>query len=234
MSRLALLLLVALVSLGAPGCASPVRFDAEDSTPLVERPALPVPVRLGIVRYEGRHQVLHDMVRTALSHDLNFTHIRDVAPGERPVDVDYVVDLSYEAEPNARWYNSLIAFPGFLVFAQHWAGLRWDLGITTRGRLLRARTGTEASDFVRRDDHHLAYTSPGYAISIGMGWFGLLFPPAAVSPLVSGIVAATVDGQALKYLRLFHRSHAGWNWARRVAYLIADRIERDLGPAGPQ
>src|SRR5690606_32462712 len=33
----------------ASGCASPITFSAEGSSPAVTRPALPVPVRLGVV-----------------------------------------------------------------------------------------------------------------------------------------------------------------------------------------
>lgn len=222
----------------ASGCASPITFSPEGSSPAVVRPALPVPVRLGVVSDSfseaDRYASLHRMVMTALGHDLNFAEVREVEPGARPHDLDYVVELAYEVETDARWYNALIAFPGFLAFAPHWAGLQWDFDVTTTGHLRRVRTGLEAAPFVRRDEHLLRYTSAGYGVAIGMGWAGLIFPPALASPIATGIVAACSDQQGYRYRALFERSQAGWAWAQRVGHLIAEQIERDLGPTGPQ
>ena len=60
-------------------------------------------------------------------------------------------ELDYALETSTRKRNLFTCFPGFLIFAQHWYGLRWGFDVTTRARLVRVRPGTEVGRFTRRD-----------------------------------------------------------------------------------
>ncbi len=155
---------------GSDGGASPVTFDAEGSSPPVRQPRLPLPVKLGVRQYEGPEPELHRAVVKALRHDPNFAEVRQVPPDASTRDLDYLVELDFELETNAKGYNFLICFPGFIVFAQHWYRLRWDFDITTRARLLRTREGTEVGRFIRRDDHEMAHTGGGATFATNVGW----------------------------------------------------------------
>lgn len=232
------LLALPFLLLSLNGCASApmgIAWDPDDSTPAGEVTRLPLPVRLAVRPASSKYFGFHQVVLTALRTSSNFSQVEVTGHPSLEKEFDFVVDLEYLLETNARWYNGLIMFPGFAILAPHWVSLRWDFDVTTKLKLLRARDGTELGRAVRRDGHEIAYTSPGYGVAADMGFLGILFLPAFGSPLFGGLVTMFTDSQPLKYRYRFYQSPAGREWGSRVANLIATRIETSLNAGrGPK
>jgi len=226
-------LVPALLLLAAAGCTAPVTYLEEDSSAPVERVVLPVPLRLGVESYMGDHDALFNQALKALRQDINFDSVKVIRPGSRPSGLDYVVALDFALEGDARFHNLFTAFPGFIIFAQHWIGLHWELAVTSDLRITTPRDGLEAARLTRTDVFRLKDTPSGLSMAINAGWAGLLFPPAAVAPLIAGFAAAFMDGHALELAPRVMSSRHGWDWAKRIGHMIALTAHADLQP-GPE
>lgn len=226
MSRLVPLLLLLL----STGCTAPVAYLAEDSTPAPERVVLPVPIRLGVEAYMGDHDPLFNQVLKALRQDINFDSVKVVRPGSRPSGLDYVVGLDFTLEGDARFHNLFTAFPGFVIFAQYWIGLHWELAITSEVRMVTPRDGLETARIVREDVFRIQDAPSGLSMAINAGWAGIVFPPAVLAPLIAGFAAAFMDSHALELVGKLQGSRHGWDWAKRIGHAIALAARADLGP----
>jgi hypothetical protein len=226
--RLALPL--ALLVILATGCNTGhrgVSWDEDDSSPEVAQVRLPLPVRLGVRTHFDQHSGLHRVVLDALRRSPNFEVIQQAFRKGRKGRLDYVVELSYKVETGAKLYNFLTCFPGFVVLAPWWAQLRWDFDITTRIRLVRPGDSPVA-DLSRRDAFDLAFTDSTYSLACNIGFVGILFWPAASSPLGTGVVSAFYNGQPWAYRVRLYRSLAAQVWGDRLSNTIASRVEADL------
>lgn len=221
----------ALGVVASTGCATGhkgVLWEAEESSADVERVDLPLPVRLGVRLYPGEHSGFHQLVLQALERDPNFELVQQTYRESQEGDLDYSVELNYEVDASARLVNFVTCFPGFLIMAPWWAGLRWELEVDASARLL--RPGDVPIDVLERSDTFtLTYTESTYSIACNVGFAGIVFWPAAGAPLVVGCITAFHYGQAYAYRTRFFSSRGGRAWAQRVADTLAARIDRDLG-----
>lgn len=229
MAATRLLALVALVALTS-GCGTPASFtyDRAASDPLPERVALPRPVRLGVMPYRGSYQPRHQAVLEAFRRDPGFELVQAEFVPEAGIRVDYMLELSYGCEVKPKPYNFFICFPGFVLFAPSWAGLRWDYRLPAHVELRRYPNGSEVAKLAHRQVFHARYTPTGAAVGSYIGFAGLIFFPAVASPFITGIATAMGDWTSDDLERAFVRSGERDVFARHVVTVVAAEIERDL------
>lgn len=239
-TRLALTLGAVTLAGAGGGCAIPPRIEVVshdgDHAGGGEPFDWPRAVRVGVVGGDfGRHVVLRDRVVDALREGVDrvFDGYRPGRTGER---VDYVVDIDVSVEGQGHPSNFLAVFPGFAIFMPSWYQLRYDYEVTTRVRLWRGDGGgrVDRRPGPRRrltltDRYRARDTSPGIALGAYIGWGALLFPPLLISPLVTGVVAATDEWDPHLFAHLLaHDPDAGWRYANGVARAIRDLIDEEL------
>lgn len=225
-------LVLALIALGGTtsGCRLPPRIELVEQSG--EGPASDTPfdwpraVRIGVVENGGRYQPLHDLVVDALTEGVD----RVVPDVRRAVDepVDYVIDMDIEIEGDGRPTNFLAVFPGFVIFMPSWYQLRWDFEVTTSVRVSRGDRG--GSRLLVLTDRFLArYTPVGISVGAYLGWGGLVFPPLAISPFVTGLVAAADDWDPRAFAKVLSRDAlTGARYAAHVAHAVKRAIDSDL------
>jgi hypothetical protein len=221
-----------VITTSTSGCALAPRIElvSQDGHPPVAREPFdwPRPIRVGVLPDSTRYEPLHDRVVRTLADGIDRV-VRDHRPSAASERVDYVLAVDIDVDGDGRVSNFLAVFPGFLVFAPSWYQLRWDYQVETTVRILRGHDHVVVRELNLRDRFVCRYSPVGMAVGAYIGWGAILFPPLVISPLVTGIVAASDDWDPRRFARLLAQdSEAGHVYAGRIAHAVREAIDADL------
>lgn len=238
------LALAALGLAGAGGCTLPPRIEgvSHEGGRLDDADApfdWPRPVRVGVVGSSfDPNLVLRERVVEALAEGVDRVVRCDLNRSDvRPERVDFVADIDVDVRGSGDATNFLVCFPGFVIFMPSWHPLRYEFEVTTRLRLRpgladhrsAAARPSASRTLTLTDRFRVRYTPSGYAVGSYLGWGALFFPPLLISPLVTGVVAATDEWDPVHFAHLLaHDPDWGHHYARRVANTIRGMIDEEL------
>ncbi len=206
-----------LAALVLTGCTHAPRFERENSPAAIgPGPEIRPPASVALVVSRS----MSPRFRRELEHALALEgSLAVVSTGSDP---DYVlrIDVERRARPSAR--NFFICWPGFIVFAPAWHGLRWPYSLDTRIAIDRHDGGLVA-DYGLEGRWTAHYTPRRYGLAAGLGWCFVVY---TVPALQAGIASSVQRPDTQELDAAFVREE-GELWADEVIATIVARIARD-------
>jgi hypothetical protein len=210
--------LVVASVLASAGCTHPIEFSRDEPREAPE----PVPLarRLDVAISSSE---MNARLARAFRRELRGTDDVTVASGTRRALDELALRVKTRATPC--WANMPICWPGFVIFAPAWSGLRWHYTATALVAVMRP-DGTKVADVWQRDAFTVRYTSNGPGVGAGLGWLPTML---TIPALLTGVLSLVLPAPMALFDEEF-ALHEGEEWASTLVADVLRAISADAGP----